>query len=127
MARSSSNDVFVPRRRRIDTEDPDRVTPNLGGGNSEAEVCYFCFCSPCVVNEDVIPDFVRGSAAPDPLNVTKRFRLYRKFRSYLRRLGLWDFDPDKARKRRAGHENSPRDIIPWCVKSMVRERFPNPP
>ena len=72
MARSSSNDVPASRRHRIDTEDPDRVTPILGGGNSEAEVCYF-FCSPCVVNEDVIHDFVRGSAALDASNVAKRF------------------------------------------------------
>ena len=64
MARSSgsSNDRDLPatRRCRIDTEDPDRVIPILGGGDSEAEVCYFCFCSPCVVNEEVLPDFVRG-------------------------------------------------------------------
>ena len=94
---------------------------------NDDSVCYHCFSAPCVISPTVFPDFVRGSAALDPSNVVRRYRLYTKFWSHLRRLGLWDYPPYKARKRRMGHENSPRDIIPWCVKTMVRERFPNPP
>jgi hypothetical protein len=80
-----------------------------------------------VVNPANVPDFVRGSAPPDPSNVAKRYKLYRKFWSYLRRLGLWDFRPYRDLKERMGYRTSPRDVIPWCVKQMVRSRFPNPP
>ena len=128
MARSTSGDSPPARRRRIAEEEEDEtLIPSLGGTENDDSVCYHCFSAPCVVSPTVLPDFVRGSAAPDPSNVARRYRLYRKFWSHLRRLGLWDYPPYKARKRRMGHENSPRDIIPWCVKTMVRERFPNPP
>ena len=114
------------RRRRIESAE-ETLLPVLGGQPNGEVVCLFCMCEPCMVNPATLPDFVRGSAPPDPSNVVKRYRLYRKFWSYLRRLGLWDFGPYKAMKQRMGHRNPPRDIIPWCVKQMVRSRFPNPP
>ena len=126
MARSNSDDEGVPSARRPRIEE-ERSSPTLGGSVTDLAVCYYCLFAPCIVSEDVFPEFVRGSAAPDPSNVARRYRLYRKFWSYLRRLGLWDFPTYKSRKRRQGHEHSPRDMIPWCVKRMLRERFPNPP
>ena len=100
------------RRRRVD------VVHVLGGSSTSQEVCVYCFCDPCVGNQAFLPDFIRGSASPDLSNVARRFRLYRKVWSYLRRLGLWDFQPYKARKGRAGHGNAARDIIPWCIKQV---------
>ena len=82
------------------------------------EVCYFCFCDPCLSNPAHLPAFVRGSTAADLSNVARRYRLYRKLWSYLRRLGLWDFAPYKQRKEATGHGRSPRDIIPWCIKQV---------
>ena len=121
--RSPALEEFPPS-----TRSNKRTLPILGGDQSDTEVCYYCFFSPCVVHETVLPDFVRGSAAPHLGNLVKRYRLYQKFSTHLKRLGLWDFPPYKSRKRRQGHEHSPdRDMTPCCVKKMVRERFPNPP
>ena len=61
---------------------------------------------------------------PDPSNVAKRYKLYQKFWSYLRQLGLWDFRPYKRHEGKDGVQDfTPR----WCVKQMVMSRFPNPP
>jgi hypothetical protein len=93
----------------------------LGGGPGSAEVCFFCFCDPCISSPEHLPEFVRGSTAGDPSNVARRYRLYRKLWSYLRRVGLWDFEPYKQRKGATGHGRSPRDIIPWCIKQVCPE------
>ena len=58
MARSASNNLPASHRRRDTTNNPERPTPSLGGGPDSTEVCYFCFCTPCVEHEDIIPDFV---------------------------------------------------------------------
>ena len=53
MASSSPNNLPALLRQRINVKDPDIVTPILGEGDSEAKVCYFRFCDPCVMNEDI--------------------------------------------------------------------------
>ena len=112
-----SNGEPSSRRRRVE----ETLIDVLGGSPESSEICFYCFCSPCVANLSTLPGFVRGSAAADASNVARRFRLYKKMWSYLRKVGLWDFAPYKARKERMGHGRSPRDIIPWCIKQVFDE------
>ena len=69
------------RRQRIESAE-ETLLAVLGGQPNSEVVCLFCMCEPCVVNPATLPD---------PSNVAERSRLYRKFWSYFRRLGLWDF------------------------------------
>ena len=113
--RHLSNDNKPPNSRPRVSNHSDFV---LGGGPNSVHTCLSCFCDPCIAEPTSLPSFIRGSASPDPSNVAKRFRLYKKTWSFLRRVGLWDFPPYKDRKQRLGHRNSPRDIIPWCIKHV---------
>ena len=118
-------DVPAPSRRVVGLG-AEHSFPVVGGLQEGYLVCIHCMCEPCIVDPSVMPSFVRGSASPDRSNVVKRYKLYRKFWSHLRKLGVWDFAVYKARKARLGQRHSARDTLPWCVKMMVRERFPNP-
>lgn len=85
--RHSSDGEPSARRRRIEDDDEDKCSPTIvvGGRLNGSHACFFCFCVPCVVDVQVLPDFVRGSAAPHLANVGKRYKLYRKFWSFLRK------------------------------------------
>ena len=120
--------VRPPTRTDLPASRRARDTPHvLGGGPSSESVCNFCFSDPCLSNPDHLPDFITGSSSADLSNVARRYRLYRKLWSYLRRLGLWDFPPYLRRKEATGHSRSPRDIIPWCIKQVCPRTAICPP
>ena len=94
----------------------------LGGVQNSMQVCISCFCDPCIADPAFRPSFIKGSSASNPGNIVKRYKLYKKTWSFLRRVGLWDFLPYKEKKEKMGHRDSPRDIIPWCMKQVCTSK-----
>ena len=113
--REPTRDTLPPSRR------PNNTTHFLGSGPASTEVCYFCYCDPCISNQAHLPECIKGASPDNPGNAAKRYRMYRELWTYLRKLGLWDFAPYKERKRVTGHGRSSQDIIPECIKQVCLE------
>ena len=82
------------------------------------ERCPHCFCRPCVISQP--PDFLRGSAAAHIRNRSKRFNLYVKFWGLLSDVGLWYHPEYLVRKATITERDDPRDIMPECVKTVIK-------
>ena len=75
--------------------------------------CPECLQVPCIVEKP--PTFLKGSGVADIGNVHKRYKLYRKFWSYLQKQGLWNEPRYLERKAAYTTTDDPREIMPWCV------------
>ena len=120
-----------------DKDDP----PEIDG----PDACPHCHLAPCITAKP--PNWLRGSAEANLSNITKRFRLYRRFWTLLGQLGLWNHPQYIEYKQTKTSVLDCRDVMPDCVLRVsigdlyyyshlqykvwsfqeVRGRFPNPP
>ncbi|XP_064389932.1 uncharacterized protein LOC135337855 isoform X2 [Halichondria panicea] len=100
-------------KKGYDQSDP----PVLDGEGA----CPYCHLSPCVRARP--PSWLIGSAAPNLGNMVKRYKLYRKYYTLLGHLGVWNHPLYMAYK---ATKTSGKDVLPDCVLTEVRGRFPNP-
>ena len=83
--------------------------PVLDGPNA----CPHCHLSPCVVARP--PSWLRGSCDASLSNISKRFKLYRRFWTLLGKLGVWNHPSYIAYKCTKTSVLDSRDVMPECV------------
>ena len=105
MAIHSGNLYFVAGPCGYDSDYP----PQLDGSNA----CPHCHLSPCVVQRP--PSWLRGSAAEGLSNIPKRYKLYNKFWTLLKQLGVWSHPEYLTYKATKASVNDKRDVMPECV------------
>ena len=107
--------------------------------------CPHCHLAPCVTVKP--PSWLRGSAEASLGNISKRFKLYRKFWTLLGQLGVWNHPDYITHKQTKTSILDSRDVMSDCVLRVsladlyshsnlhykvwsfqeVWGRFPNPP
>ena len=88
--------------------------PQLDGDGA----CPYCHLAPCVMRQ--LPSWLRGSAAAALSNMTKRFKLYQKFWTLLRQLGVWSHPDYLVLKQTKTNLSDPREVMPDCVLAVSR-------
>ena len=119
-------------------EDPDPVDFHIPPQEGEAE-CPYCLCQPCVTSE-CFRQFWWETENYAPNDDNSRFRKehYKRFWVMLLNRGIWRDPRYLARKATAlqqdlgrretawtGPQKHPRDLIPKCVLTLVRQWLPN--
>uniref|UniRef100_A0A1X7VY72 Uncharacterized protein n=1 Tax=Amphimedon queenslandica TaxID=400682 RepID=A0A1X7VY72_AMPQE len=69
----------------------------------------------------------QGSADPSLSNANKRYSLYRKFWSLLARLRVWEEPQYVALKETFTSSDDRREVMPVCIVTELRRRYPNLP
>ena len=95
--------------------DGDPNPPSTGGD----DVCPFCRLSPCIIAQP--PNWLRGSAQASLNNITKRYKLYKKFWILLDQLGVWNDPYYLALKVTKTSINDRRDVMPSCIVTVSYE------
>ena len=75
--------------------------------------CPHCHLSPCVVARP--PSWLRGSCDASLSNISKRFKLYRRFWTLLGKLGVWNHLSYIVYKCTKTSVLDSRDVMPECV------------
>ena len=94
----------------VDPSGYDKVDPLVLDG---LNACQYCHLSPCVTSRP--PSWLRGSAEASLSNISKRFKLYRKFWMLLGQLGVWNHPEYIAHKQTKTSVLDHRDVMPDCV------------
>ena len=90
--------------------DPD--PPSIEGD----DVCPYCRLSPCIIARP--PNWLRGSAPPNLGNMSKRFKLYKKFWTLLGQLGVWNDPHYLALKVTKTSIMDRREVMPECTVTV---------
>jgi hypothetical protein len=109
------------KKKKVISGYEDKEPPNTEGPDQ----CPYCHLCLCVIIQS--PTWLIGSAPPNLGNDSKRYKLYRKFWRLLGQLGVWNNPSYIQLKQTQTTLNDPRDVMPVCVTTEVRRRFPNPP
>lgn len=93
----------------------------------EGVCCSFCLQLPCITSQDKAA-FLSAHGLPRPQNISKRYKDYKEFYRMLKRAGLWENPLYLNKKHELGiFIEDVREVLPNCVVSDVRKRWPNPP
>ena len=113
----------------------DRVQQRLNFGANDIDnsiECDKCSCTPCVTFHP--QKWLGNGCAPNIWNASIRKTKYKKYWTMLSRRDVWKNSKYLDKKIRAFSESDTdgivwtnREIMPDCVTSLVRSRYPNPP
>ncbi|KAK3085584.1 hypothetical protein FSP39_005671 [Pinctada imbricata] len=103
-----------------------------GRNDSNAVECDKCFCTPCIT---FYPQKWLGNGClPHIRNASIRKTKYKKFWTMLSRRDAWKDQRYLEKKMTLFRESADegivwtcREVMPECVVSLVRSRYPNPP
>ena len=123
---------LFPRRNEVREEagvqqEPVEEEPPAQDPHATASVppCEFCLQAPCITSSPFKP---QGRSDARITNHTKRLKDYKWYWRTLKDCGLWENAFYQARKQFLGcHIDDIREVMPNCVVTDVRDRWPNPP
>lgn len=95
---------------------------------AEEGACPHCFLKPCIADANATADFLGRGAPPRADNNAMRRPIYKLFWKQMRNCNGWIIKEYIEKKLSLGGSvNDPREVMPACVLSLVRGKYPNLP
>ena len=103
---------------------------NITNNNEDDGRCQYCFLSPCIIELTSSSPWIGAGQGPSIHNPPIRKRLYGRFWSCISNLGGWNTAQYISKKIANGEGENvlyhQREIMPDCVLTFCRNKYPNP-